>query len=144
MVIKGVDIFLAVIKIEFGGKIYQDKGGSMKRNLVAMIVMASLLTACVVVPPRDRRSPGHGPGRAVIAPLLPTIVVLEAEPYYFYSDFYYHYDNNRWYYSKSKRGPWADLPRNRYPQEVRFKGRDGKHDRDDREHDDRGRENQRR
>jgi len=93
----------------------------MKRILISMFIAVSLLTACVVLPAGRR---GHSSGGVMIAPFLPPIVVLGAEPYYSYSDFYYHYTNHRWYYSRSRRGPWAELPRNRYPKEVRFKGKD--------------------
>jgi len=114
----------------------------MKRILISMFIAVSLLTACVVLPAGRR---GHSSGGVMIAPFLPPIVVLGAEPYYSYSDFYYHYTNHRWYYSRSRRGPWAELPRNRYPKEVRFKGKDriqnrGRYDdqRDrDRDHDNR-------
>lgn len=110
----------------------------MKKLLTTVLVTASLLTACAVVPAGRH---GHGPQGVVVAPLLPAIVVLDVEPFYFQSGFYYHYDRGRWYYARSKRGPWADLPRDRYPREVRFKGknkkRDKDRDRDGRDHDDR-------
>jgi hypothetical protein len=56
-----------------------------------------------------------------IAPPLP-IVVEMADPYYVYGGFYYYYRDDRWYYSHSHGGPWIDLPRDRYPREVRKKG----------------------
>lgn len=62
-------------------------------------------------------------GEAVIVPALPSVVVLETEPYYFHSGYHYHYQNDRWLYSRSRSGPWVELPRDRYPKEVRFKGR---------------------
>lgn len=105
-----------------------------------MLIAVSLLAACMVVP-TDRR--GYGSGGVMVAPLLPQVVVLDVEPFYFYSDFVYHYTNDRWYYSQSRRGPWAELPRDRYPREVRYKGKGGKHGRDrnydqrDRYHDNR-------
>jgi hypothetical protein len=105
----------------------------MKRILISMLIAVSLLAACVILPAGRR---GHGSGGVVIAPFLPPVVVLGAEPYYFYSDFHYHYTNDRWYYSKSRSGPWAELPRNRYPKEVRFKGKDRNQNRD-RDHDNR-------
>jgi hypothetical protein len=106
----------------------------MKRIAISMLVAVSLLTACVVTP----AGRGHRSG-VMIAPILPSVVVLETEPYYFYSDYYYHYTNDRWYYSRSRNGPWADLPRDHYPKEVRFKERDGQRDRDRGRDDDRGR-----
>jgi len=127
----------------------------MKRISILVIIVVALLTACAIVPAGRH---GHGSGEVVIAPVLPSIVVLEAEPYYFYSNFFYYYTNYRWYYSRSKRGPWAGLPRDRYPRETRYRGKSSKHDRgrdynrgrdyDDRNRDrrvsDRGHDNQRR
>jgi hypothetical protein len=102
----------------------------MKRILISTLLAVSLLTACAVVP----AGRGHGPDGVMIVPFLPPLVVLDVEPYYFYNDFHYHYNNDRWYYSRSRSGPWADLPRDHYPKEVRFKGRD-KWQKKDRGHD---------
>jgi len=96
----------------------------MKRLFISTLIVGSLLTACVVAP-----GGGNGPGGVMIAPFLPPVVVLDVEPYYFYGDFHYHYTNDRWLYSKSRRGPWAELPRDRYPREVRFKGQNRRQDR---------------
>ena len=98
-----------------------------------MLVAMSLLTACVVLP--ERR--GHGPERVMIAPMLPPLVVLDIEPFYFHNGFHYHYVNDRWFYARSKNGPWAALPRDRYPKEVRFKSRDHDNRDNDRRHDNR-------
>lgn len=105
----------------------------MKKTLLAAIIAGSLLTACMVAPAGHR---GYGQEGVVVVPFLPSIVVLESEPYYYHGGFYYHYDNNNWFYSRSKSGPWSDLPRDHYPKETRFKGRDDRHDRG-REHDNR-------
>ncbi len=86
----------------------------MKRIFLAVLLVAFMLSACVVVPGRR----GHG---VVVAPPLPSIVVLEEEPYYHHSGYSYYYQNNRWFYSNSRSGPWLDLPRDHYPKEVRFK-----------------------
>ncbi|MEI6645994.1 MAG: hypothetical protein WCP12_08150 [bacterium] len=87
--------------------------------------------------PRDRyprevryRDGGHrhdaGPGlQVLIAPPLPSIVLFDTEPYYVQEGYHYHYQNNGWYYSRSRSGPWTSLPRDRYPREVRY--RDGRH-----------------
>jgi hypothetical protein len=91
----------------------------MIRALIVAPLAALVLSACVVAPAR------HGPGM-VIAPALPAVVELSVEPYYYQSGYYYFYDNSRWRYSRSRSGPWTDLPRNRYPKETRFKGRDGR------------------
>ncbi len=114
----------------------------MKRIFLAVLLAAFMLSACMVVPGRR----GHG---VVMVPPLPSIVVLEAEPYYYHSGYYYYYQNDRWSYSNSRRGPWAELPRGHYPKEVRFKdrGRGDERGRDsDRGHgrgDERGRDSDR-
>jgi hypothetical protein len=82
---------------------------------------ALLLSACVVAPA------GRGHDYAV-APALPLVVELGVEPYYHHSGYYYYYHKNRWSYARDKRGPWRDLPRDRYPREVRHKVRGHDHD----------------
>lgn len=105
----------------------------MYRMLILAPLTALILSACVV-------APADHPHRVVVAPALPVIVELDAEPYYFQHGYYYYYDNSHWRYSNSRSGPWTDLPRSHYPKETRFKGRgDGRgrgHDRDrDDDHD---------
>lgn len=78
-----------------------------------------LLPACVVAPAHDDY---------VIAPALPVVVEVDVLPYHhagFY--YYYHHDDRRWHYSRSRTGPWKELPRNRYPREIRYRdyGRGG-------------------
>jgi hypothetical protein len=68
----------------------------------------------------------HGASVA-IAPPLPVVVEL-GEPYYVYGGYHYYYHDERWYYSQSRDGRWIDLPRDRYPREVRFKGKGGEKD----------------
>lgn len=102
-----------------------------KLSLLISMLVAVSLTACAVVP----AGPGYRSNRVAIAPILPSLVVLGIEPYYLYSGYHYHYTNNRWLYSQSRSGPWFDLPRNRYPKEIRFKGRNY-----DRRYDYRGRD----
>ena len=87
----------------------------MYRMLYVAILTAPLLTACVVAPT------GRG-SEYVVAPALPLIVELGAEPYYYQSGYYYYYNNDRWSYSNSRSGPWADLPRSHYPKEIRRRG----------------------
>jgi len=95
-------------------------------------LVALLLSACVVAPP------GRG-GAVVVAPALPVVVELGVEPFYFYGGFHYYYDNSRWSYSRSRSGPWVELPRSHYPRETRLRGRDDRRDddRDRRDRDDR-------
>jgi len=91
--------------------------------LLAALLAASLLTACVVAPA------GRGPGY-VVAPALPVVVELGVEPYYYHSGYYYYFHNKRWSYAHSRKGPWRDLPRERYPREVRYKGHGHGHEGD--------------
>ena len=86
------------------------------RMLYGPLLAATLLSACVV-------GPARGPDYAV-APALPVIVELDLVPYY-HGGFYYHYyqRDNRWAYSRSQNGPWSELPRDRYPREVKYKDR---------------------
>jgi len=94
---------------------------------------ALLLTACYVAP--VDRGPGY-----VVAPALPVVVELGVEPYYYHGGYYYYYNDRRWTYSHAKTGPWRELPRDRYPREIKYKGRDGR----DRDRDgDRGRDRDR-
>ena len=58
-----------------------------------------------------------------IAPPLPTVVELGDNPYYTRGSYHYYYNNDHWYYSHARNGPWRNLPRNHYPREVRFRGR---------------------
>ena len=97
----------------------------MSKIFYVVPLTALLLSACMVVPTR------HGP-EMVVAPPLPLVVELGADPYYFQNGYYYYYNNNRWGYSNSRSGPWADLPRDHYPREIRY--RDHHDDRRDGDH----------
>lgn len=106
----------------------------MYKKLIIVPFMALVLSACVVSPNHSRA--------VVVAPALPVVVELGAEPYYYQSGYYYYYDNDNWRYSNSKTGPWTNLPRSHYPRETRFKGHSGDRGRDNRrDHDNRGRDN---
>jgi hypothetical protein len=87
----------------------------MNKLCFTLLLAALLCTACVMT------AGPHGASIA-IAPPLPVVVEL-ADPYYVHGGYYYYHNNQRWYYSQSQRGPWVDLPRDRYPKEVRYKGR---------------------
>ena len=88
----------------------------MKNLLVAVLLAMFLFPGCVV-------GPGPRGSGVVVVPALPSVVVLESEPYYYYGGYHYFYQNDRWSYSTSRSGPWVELPRDRYPKETRFKGR---------------------
>jgi hypothetical protein len=91
-------------------------------------LLAALLAGCVV-------TPAYGPDYAV-APALPFVVELGVEPYYVHDGFFYYYHerDHRWSYSRDRAGPWKDLPRDRYPREIRYHDRDSYRDRGEREH----------
>ena len=108
----------------------------MKNSFFSTLILAAFLAACVVVPGRH--------GMPVIVPLLPPLVVLDAEPYYVQGDFHYHYSNGSWFYATNRSGPWLDLPRDHYPKEVRFRGEEGQGNRGrDRDQQERGNDNHR-
>lgn len=101
----------------------------MHRMLVVPLLAALLLSGCYVAPAHDDYA---------VVPALPVVVELGVEPYYFHGGFYYYYhdSDHRWSYSREKAGPWKDLPRDRYPREVRYRDRERDRDRDrEREHD---------
>jgi len=85
--------------------------------MVAGLLGTFLLAGCLMVP-------GPQGGTVALVPLLPPLVVLDTEPYYVHEGYYYYYRDNGWYYSRSRGGPWVDLPRDHYPKEVRYKSRD--------------------
>lgn len=105
----------------------------MKRNLFTAVFVMILLTGCILT--AERRGRG-----VTVVPALPKIVVLEVEPYYQQGDFFYYYQNSRWSYSNSRNGPWVELPRDRYPHEVRFKKGGGSNSIERRDRNDRGRD----
>lgn len=84
------------------------------KKLVLILSFAALLTSCVA---------SVAPEGTVIGPPLPETVILPGPdyPYYYYGGYYYLYDRDRWYYSRSRRGPYNHLPRERYPRITRFR-----------------------
>ena len=82
----------------------------------AGLLVSFMLTGCLLVP-------GPRGGEVTVVPILPPVVVLDAEPYYVHEGYHYYYRDDGWYYSHSRSGPWVALPRDHYPREVRY--RDG-------------------
>ncbi len=103
-----------------------------RRVLPLVLVAALLLASCVVVPAHRRRA-------IVVVPRLPRVVVVDPGNYYYQGGYYYHYRAGVWYYSGSRGGPWVELPRDRYPDEVRYRrgGEGGQRD-EGRGYEDRG------
>lgn len=92
----------------------------MRKFLFTFVLSMGMLASCAAyVGP-------HGASVA-IAPPLPVTVELDG-PYYGYGGYDYYYHDDRWYCSQSRDGHWKDLPRDRYPKEVSYKGKG--HDRD--------------
>ncbi|MEI6210243.1 MAG: hypothetical protein WCR06_01330 [bacterium] len=88
-----------------------------KRILLAGLLAPLLIAGCLV----SRGPRGEG---ITIVPILPALVVLDAEPYYVHEGYHYHYRNGGWFYAQSRSGPWVSLPRDHYPKEVRFRDMD--------------------
>jgi len=61
---------------------------------------------------------------------LPPVVELCDDPYYYQDGYHYYYKDNNWHYSRSRNGPWENLPRSHWPKEVRRKGQGDDQDRD--------------
>ena len=86
----------------------------MKKLSLALLLAALLCAACVM-------TAGPYGAHIAIAPPLPIVVELN-DPYYEHGGYHYYHNNDQWYYSQSRGGPWVNLPRDRYPKEVRYKG----------------------
>ena len=93
----------------------------ISKRIVFVGLLAGFISAgCLMVP---------GPrGGVSIVPILPPVVVLGPEPYYVQGEYYYYYRDNGWYYSRSRGGPWLNLPRDHYPREVRYRHEGGDRD----------------
>ncbi len=102
----------------------------MKGFVFVSIFALFTLVSCVVTP----GPPGYG--GMDVSP-LPSVVVLGSDPYYYQNGYYYYYHDDVWRYSRSRGGPWRDLPRSHWPKEVRHGDWDKDRDRD--RYDDRGR-----
>lgn len=100
----------------------------MNKTLLALPLAALLLGGCVVGP--GRHGAGVGVGVGISVPALPLVVELGSDPYYQQGGYVYFYDNDRWRYSRSRSGPWTDLPRSHYPKETRHRGRSDDRGRD--------------
>ncbi len=104
----------------------------MKKCVIFSLFALLILSACVV-------SPGPSEYGGVTVSPLPAVVVLGTDPYYYQNGYYYFYQNNNWSYSKSRSGPWSNLPRSHWPKEIRHRDRDHHQDRDRDRYDDRNR-----
>jgi hypothetical protein len=93
----------------------------MKITILAGALVTMMLSGCLMAPyPPD--------GNTMMAPALPTVVWLDTNPYYVNGGYTYYYHNSSWQYSRQRRGPWRELPRDRCPKEVRYRDRDsGQH-----------------
>ncbi len=74
-------------------------------------LLALALSGCFVT--------GKPGGGMEIIPILPAVVEVDMDSHYEYNGYHYYYDHDRWYYSNSMGGSRRELPRNRWPREVR-------------------------
>jgi hypothetical protein len=88
-----------------------------KRKVAAAALYVSLaLAGCVYTPGPEYQ------GQAEVVPPLPAVVELGDEPYYYHNGYHYYYHQDRWEYSRDRRGPWKPLPRESWPREMRYRG----------------------
>lgn len=89
----------------------------MKTKLILLGSSFFILTGCMVAPVRG--------GGVQILPFLPALIELDVgQPYYEEGGYHYYYSNDRWQYSTSSHGPWAELPRSHWPRETRWRAHD--------------------
>ena len=93
----------------------------MKAAIFTIGLATMMLSGCLMAPyPPD--------GSVMMAPPLPAVVWLDRGPYYYNGGYTYYYHNSSWNYSNHRGGPWRELPRDRYPREVRHRdGDSGQH-----------------
>jgi hypothetical protein len=111
----------------------------MKKAVFVAVISAFFAGGCAI------GFVGHHRGESLmIVPALPVTVEIDADQYYSQNGYFYRYQGNAWVYSQSRQGPWSDLPRSRYPRQVRSRGQINhdnnnggleKRDRDNRDHD---------
>jgi len=86
----------------------------MKARVIVLISSVLFLTSCLVAPRRG--------GGLQIIPILPTVVEVDADSYYYQDGYHYFYTGDRWYYSDSRNGFRSELPRSSWPRETRHRG----------------------
>jgi len=106
----------------------------MKRLLIAAVIFAfagcaayvgpqgtyiePLIPPIVIGPPMVVAPP---PG--VIVSPLPPVYIVPGGSLYYYDNFYYYSWQGGWYWSRHQKGPWHDLPRDRWPSRMENRGR---------------------
>src|SRR5690349_3236345 len=90
---------------------------ALKLTAVGALLASALMGGCVVAPGPDYSED--------VAPPLPAVVDLDEGNYYYYGHHHYRYDGDRWHWANDRGGPWRDLPRDRWPREVRHEGTSG-------------------
>jgi hypothetical protein len=94
----------------------EEKMKSLLSLVLVAIFATFMLTACLV-------SPGPGGYGVEVAPPLPAVIELDVgQPYYYQGGYHYFYQNDRWQYSRSRSGPWTELPRSHWPKEIKQRG----------------------
>ncbi len=97
----------------------------MKRYATVLAAFPLLFLVSCVPYYADYYGPYESAPAVVEAPILPPLVILDANPYYFYRGYHYYWNADRgyWLYSHNNRGPWYRLPRTHYPERFRYQGR---------------------
>ena len=85
----------------------------MRLRLLVLASSALLLTGCLVET--------HPGGRVEAVPVLPEVVEVGPDGYFFHQGHHYFYDHDRWYHSDSRNGARRELPRSNWPRETRRK-----------------------
>jgi len=88
----------------------------MKSRLIITMALALMLSGCFIA---------HRPGGGMeVVPILPVIVEVDMDSHYEYNGYHYFYANDRWYYSNIRNGRRRELPRSRWPREIRRRDAD--------------------
>lgn len=82
----------------------------MRHGLLVFTSSALLLAGCMV----ETR-----PGVVEVAPVLPEVVEVGPDGYFFHQGHHYFYDHDRWYHADSRNGERRELPRTHWPRETR-------------------------
>jgi hypothetical protein len=86
------------------------KGEAVRHSLLVLVTSALLLTGCQV-----ETRPGGG---VEVVPILPAVVEIGPDGYFFHNGHHYFYDHDRWYYANSRDGEHRELPRSHWPRET--------------------------
>jgi hypothetical protein len=111
----------------------------MKRALIALVMLLAVGCVAHITPQGTYIEPLYpsiviGPPVVVAPPPsvtvspLPPVVVVPGRHLYYYGNAYYYNWEGRWYWGRNQRGPWHELPKDRWPSRQVPPDR-GRHDR---------------